>query len=115
MGAIGLPGDLSSASRFIRGAFTKLNSVTDGTFEQDISQFFHILDTVSQQRGCVKIGNEYERTIYSSCCNTDRGIYYYTTYDNRQISAISLRHEDLQSDQLIGYPLITAQQIRFQN
>lgn len=115
MGAIGLPGDLSSASRFVRAAFTKLNSVSDGTLEQDISQFFHILDGVAQQRGCVKIGDAYERTIYTSCCNTDKGIYCYTTYDNRQISAISLHKVDLQADELISYPLITQQQIQFQN
>ena len=115
MGAIGLPGDPSSASRFVRAAFVKLNSVSDGTPEQDVSQFFHILDSVSQQRGCVKIGSGYERTIYSSCCNTERGIYYYSTYDNRQISAVSLRNENLESQQLIQFPLQIKQQIYNQN
>ena len=115
MGAIGLPGDLSSASRFIRASFTKLNSVSDGTFDQDVSQFFHILESVSQQRGCVKVGNKYEQTIYTSCCNTDMGIYCYTIYDNRQISAVSLHNADLESSRLVSYPLITQQQLHFQN
>lgn len=115
MGAIGLPGDLSSASRFVRAAFVKLNSISDGTLEEDISQFFHILGAVAQQQGCVRIGSKYERTIYTSCCNTDRGIYYYTTYHNRQITAISLYNEDLQSSQLKQFPLISQQQIYHQN
>ena len=31
---------------------------------------------------------KYEITIYTSCCNTAKGIYYYTTYDNHQITAV---------------------------
>ena len=67
MGAIGLPGDLSSASRFVRAAFTRMNSLSGPSEEESVSQFFHILSSVEQQRGCVKMGNnEYEITIYSS-------------------------------------------------
>lgn len=115
MGGIGLPGDLSSASRFIRATFTKLNSVCDSTEASSVSQFFHILGAVSQQRGCVKIGNDYEKTIYTSCCNIDKGIYYYTTYENHQITAVQLKNADLESDALTSFPLITNQQILWQN
>lgn len=116
MGALGLPGDLSSQSRFVRAAFTKLNSVCDGTETGSISQFFHILDTVSQTRGCCLLeSGKYEITIYTSCCNASRGIYYYTTYDNRQISAVDMHREDLNGKQLIGYPLMFTQEIRMQN
>lgn len=115
MGGIGLPGDLSSASRFIRAAFTKLNAVSDGSEPQDISQFFHILGSVAQQRGCVKVKDGYERTIYTSCCNTDKCIYYYTTYENSQITAVNLFHEDLDSLDLCSYPLVKIQQIRYEN
>ena len=67
---------------------------------------------MDQQRGLVHLGEDkYEITIYSSCCNTDQGIYYYTTYENSQISAVHLHHEDLDSKALISYPLITGQQI----
>ena len=110
MGAIGLPGDLSSASRFIRAAFTKLNSICDSNEQSSVSQFFHILGSVFQQQGCVKIGNTYEKTIYSSCCNVDKGIYYYTTYENAQITAIKMKNTDLESDNLTTFPLVTKQQ-----
>lgn len=106
VGAIGLPGDLSSASRFVRAAFTKLNSVDDGTESQAVNQFFHILKSVAQQRGCVRVDKQFEKTIYTSCCNTRKGIYYYNSYDNLQIRAVHLFHENLQTDKLITYPLV---------
>lgn len=116
MGAIGLPGDLSSASRFIRAAFTKLNSVSGPSEPESVSQLFHILGAVSQKRGCVRAETgEFERTVYTSCCNTDRGIYYYTTYENSQITGVDMHRENLDGCSLIQYPLITEQQIRMMN
>ena len=107
MGAIGLPGDLSSQSCFIRAAFTKMNACSGDSEEESVSQFFHILTSVEQQRGCCLLENgKYEITLYSSCCNADKGIYYYTTYDNRQISAVYMNHEDLESSTLVRYPII---------
>ena len=116
MGMLGMPGDLSSASRFVRVAFTKLHSVSGTSESESISQFFHILGSVAQQRGCVHMGEgKYEITIYTSCCNTDRGIYYYTTYENSQITGVDLHRENLDGQQLSRYPLITGQQIHMQN
>ena len=48
MGAIGLPGDLSSQSRFVRVAFTKMNSISGESEKESVSQFFHILGSVDQ-------------------------------------------------------------------
>lgn len=116
MGAMGLPGDLSSASRFVKATFTKLHSLSGDSESESISQFFHILGSVAQQRGCVHMGNgEHEMTIYTSCCNTDKGIYYYTTYENSQITGVDMHKEDLDGEQLILYPRIEGQQIRMQN
>ena len=116
MGGLGLPGDLSSQSRFIKAAFTRANSVSGTTESESISQFFHILGSAAQQRGCVDLGNnKYEYTIYTSCCNTDKGIFYYTTYENSQVSAVDMRKENLDSDKLVSYPMIKGQQIKMQN
>ncbi len=116
MGALGLPGDLSSASRFARVAFTKMNSISADSENESVSQFFHILGSVDQQRGCCEVSEgKYEITIYTSCCNTTKGIYYYTTYNNHQISAVDMRKENLDSTELMRYPLIEEQQISFQN
>ena len=116
MGAIGLPGDLSSQSRFIRASFVKMNSVSGEEENESVSQFFHILNSVEQQRGCCQLDNgKYEITIYTSCCNATKGIYYYTTYDNHQITAVDLNKEDLEGTELVKYPLIKGEHINFQN
>ncbi|MCM1045858.1 MAG: choloylglycine hydrolase [Candidatus Gastranaerophilales bacterium] len=116
MGAIGLPGDLSSQSRFVRAAFTKMNSVSGDSEMESVSQFFHILGSVDQQRGCCDLGDgKYEVTIFTSCCNTDKGLYYYTTYDNHQITMVDMHKENLDGALLVRYPLIREPQIRMQN
>lgn len=116
MGAIGLPGDLSSMSRFARVAFVKSNSVSGDGEAESVSQFFHILNSVDQQRGCnIADRDEFEITVYTSCMNSDKGIYYYTTYDNHQISAVDMHRENLDIDDLRCYPLIKTEQINLQN
>ena len=116
MGALGLPGDLSSASRFVRAAFTKMNSVSENGENESIGQFFHILEAVNQTRGCCEVENgKFEITVYTSCCNADKGIYYYTSYGNRQITAIDMHKEDLDGENTVQYPLILSEQINMQN
>lgn len=116
MGAMGLPGDLSSPSRFVKAAFVRNNSLCEEDEMSSVSQFFHILASVEQPRGCCDLGNQrYEITIYSSCCNMEEGIYYYRTYDNSQINAVALRHEPIEGKTLVSYPLLEKQQICYIN
>jgi len=115
MGAMGLPGDLSSPSRFVRAAFVKLNSVCDNTESAGIAQFFHILGSVAQQRGCVRVGDGFERTIYTGCCDADKGIYYYTTYENSQITGISMHNTDTDGKELTVFSLNADMQIKKEN
>ncbi len=115
MGAKGLPGDLSSDSRFVRVAFTRMSSVSGEGEAESVSQFFHILGTVEQVRGCCEVApDKYEITIYTSCCNATRGIYYYTTYQNPQITAVDMHRTDLTGTTLSRYPLLPLE-IRQQN
>ena len=116
MGALGLPGDLSSASRFTKVAFTKMNSRSGDSELESVSQFFHILGSVDQQRGCCEVAeNKYEITLYTSCCNAIKGIYYYNTYENHQINAVDMHRENLDTTVLIRYPVLAKQNICFQN
>ena len=117
MGAIGLPGDLSSASRFAKVAFTRANSYSDNDEASSVGQFFHILGSVEQQNGCTFIDDPdlYEYTIYTSCYNTNRAILYYRTYHNSQITAVDLNRENLDSSDLINYKLINEEQFNFIN
>lgn len=116
MGAIGLPGDPSSPSRFVKAAFVKWNSVHESTESASVVQFFHILSSVAQQKGITHVHDgKYEFTLYSSCCNTDQGIYYYTTYDHPSITAVDMHREDLNGNTLITYPLRTNWHVEFEN
>lgn len=116
MGAIGLPGDLSSASRFVRVAFTKMNSLSDDDEKSSVSQFFHILGSVDQQRGCCRLADgKYEISIYTSCCNADKGIYYYKTYDDHSIVGVDMNREELDGAALISYPLKTDMEFEILN
>ena len=116
MGALGLPGDLSSSSRFVRASYVKMNSRCNGDELSSVSQFFHILGSVDQQRGCCEVAEgKYEITLYTSCCNATKGIYYYTTYDNHQISAVDMHKTDLNGQELARYTPVTTEQIHFMN
>ena len=116
MGAMGLPGDFSSASRFVRAAFVKTYSLSKEEEMESISQFFHILGSVEQSRGCVRLPEGGAViTVYTSCMNTDKGIYYYTTYDNRCICAVDMHGCDLDTGNLVQYPLVKEQIVHKQN
>ncbi len=116
MGAMGLPGDLSSQSRFVRAAFVLQNSPSGDSQMESVNQFFHILGSVSQPRGCSRLENGgQEVTVYTCCCDGDTGTYYYTTYENPQITAVDLRRENLDGAALIRYPMLWEGQVRCQN
>lgn len=116
MGTLGLPGDLTSTSRFVKAAFTLHNAVSGEDEGENVSQFFHILGSVTQQKGCCEVAEgKFEYTIYSSCMNTEKGIYYYKTYNNSQINAVVMNEYDLTNDELAIYPLVDTPQINYQN
>ncbi len=102
MGAIGLPGDFSSSSRFVRAVFAKNHTLLEGTQSERVGAFFHIMDTVGVPRGCEK-NAEGERlfTLYTSCIDVGTRTYFFTTYENRRIRALSLGGVDLDASTLI--------------
>lgn len=102
MGALGLPGDWSSMSRFVRAAFVRCNSTEEENNDSKVNQFFHILDSVSQIRGCSKDDDgQNEITIYSCCYDFKKRVYYYTTYEDRKQYFICFDEIQLNSQQLI--------------
>ncbi|MBO5778905.1 MAG: choloylglycine hydrolase [Clostridia bacterium] len=105
IGAIGLPGDTSSPSRFVKAAYLLHHSQCDATEEASVGQFFHLLSAVEMVRGSVILEDgRYEITRYSSCYSTAKQTYYYTTYENRSIRAIELGEKGA-GNRLLEYPL----------
>lgn len=115
MGGVGLPGDLSSGSRFVKTCFLVQNAVWEKENTKNVHPFLHILYSVYQIKGAVEVNGAYEVTHYTSCIDASRGIYYYTTYENSTVNAVHLFSEDLNSEDLIIYDLVKYQNIHIQN
>ena len=111
MGAIGLPGDCSPASRYVRAAFYKWNSPWEGKEEDRVGQFFHVLDTVAMPRGavCTPEG-AWDITRYSCCISGRTGTYYYKTYGNSRLTAVEMDEARRAGRELICLPLVTGRQ-----
>ena len=58
---------------------------------------------------------KYEITIYTSCMNASKGIYYYTTYQNHRIMAVDMHREDLEGEALVRYPMKNEEFFGYQN
>ncbi len=116
LGAIGLPGDVSSPSRFVRAVFHKENSVCEEDENSSVQQFFHLLTSVEMVQGsCITDAGKKDITVYSACVNVDRGLYYYTTYNNRQITCVDMRKEDLDGGEVRRFPLKLKGNVEYQN
>ncbi len=113
-GSLGLPGDYSSASRFIRASFVKENSVLH--VGDRIAQTFHILESVQMPRGTVTTDDgAYDITMYSACIDTKNMIYYFKTYDNINIRAVKMHSQDLDGKKLSCFPLESKANYEFLN
>lgn len=116
LGTHHLPGGTDSNSRFIKASFV-LDHAPKGNDEvENVTNFFHILHSVEQAKGTDEVAdNVFEFTMYSDCMNLDKGILYFTTYDNNQINAVDMNNEDLDTSDLITYELFKDQAIKFEN
>ena len=93
LGAVGLPGDFSSSSRFIRAAFLKNHTImpTQGLFgdaDENAARdrFFHVMSGVSVPLGCI-MTNESKPvcTVYTSVCDMEKLAYHYISYTDPKI------------------------------
>ena len=99
-GAVGLPGDLSPASRFVRAAFLKLNSPCEEDSQRQIAQTLHVLGSVSMPRGSVITADGREElTAYTSCMNGTS--YYHVTYYGMRLHRADMSRYDLDGEDLI--------------
>lgn len=104
MGAIGLPGDLSSPSRFVRAVFAKYNMIYEEG--EEVTRFFHILRSVNQQKGCVITETgEYEYTLYENCYDRENLKMYYKTYYGKEINSVDFRNEKFEQEKLLSFEM----------
>lgn len=84
-GGIGLPGDGSPASRFVRAAFLRANAKGASLFD-----VFGILRSLAFPAGLARTERGEERTLYSSVADADDGIFYYATDAHPRPCAVRL-------------------------
>jgi len=91
MGAMGLPGDYSSASRFVRAFFSKEHACPAEDEQSAVNRFFHVLGTVFQPRGVTRTpSGAAVGTVYMSCADPASKIYYVVTEKNHSIQTIRM-------------------------
>lgn len=102
-GALGMPGDWSSPSRFVRLAFLKKYAVKGEREEEGISYLFRLLSHVAFPYGMVKVTEngvitEYDReitpydyTIYSVAMCAESLKFYWISYENPKVQYVSLK------------------------
>ncbi len=116
LGSFGLPGDFSPGSRFVKAAYLNLNSICDRDEQSSIAQCFHLLDSVAIVKGSVVTPeDECNVTTYSCCMSAGKGIYYYKTYGNNQLTAVDMHRENLEGSTLREFSMVQSQQIAWAN
>ncbi|MHC5268702.1 choloylglycine hydrolase family protein [Enterococcus sp. LJL98] len=90
-GTSGLPGGYTPPERFVRAAFFKEQITPAKNESQGINNAHHILNTVRIPKGIVVTDNDLsDFSLYvGSMCNQTK-TYYYTSYDNHQITKLVL-------------------------
>ncbi|WP_300261440.1 choloylglycine hydrolase [Clostridium sp.] len=103
-GLLGLPGDFTPASRFLRAVFLRDAMMKNDKDSIEISDFYHILNNVAMVKGAIRtLEEKSDVTQYTSCMCLEKGIYYYNTYENNQINAIDMKKENLDGNEIKIY------------
>ena len=93
LGAVGLPGDFSSPSRFVRAVFLK-NHTHAAPCGCEVIRTFHIMNNLSVPDGAVSLADgQGVRTVYTAVGDTQAGIYYFSTYEDPRIRGVRLLPE----------------------
>ena len=109
MGAVGLPGDFSSSSRFVRGVFVRENTRSGAGQGREINRMKHILSSVSVPYGCVMTEKgEAVSTIYSCIMDAENLTYYFSSYENPTFRGVKLYPEKHDSEcyELYSSPVV---------
>jgi len=107
-GAVGLPGDFSSMSRFVKSAY--LTALTKALPGEDVtlSHLFTLLRSVAVPKGAV-IENEKSQkshyTLYTSGIDIEKKSYSYLTYDSIFAKSVFMYEYDVDSSDIMRFDL----------
>ena len=106
-GAVGLPGDYTSKSRFVRAAFLRKYSHAPDTSYGGVNQLFHILSGVAVPEGACKTEKgEYNKTLYTCVIDGENKVYSFKPYESQGVFSVDMKKENPDSDTLVCYPFL---------
>lgn len=103
-GMVGMPGDFTPPSRFVRAAIFSTTALPSENAYESVFQMFHILNQFDIPVGVTrnKVGDViYTDKTLMTCVRDPQGLnYYFKTYQDQTIKVISLRQFDLNAKAL---------------
>ncbi len=91
---VGLPGDTSSISRFVRVAYLNASYPSQKGEKDNITRLFRTLGSVSMVKGMTQMADgNYEYTLYTAGWSSATHTYYYSTYDDPAIRAVAMTEQ----------------------
>lgn len=97
-GALGLPGDYTSPSRFVRTAFAKQFSEPTPDIPSTLNLLQHLLDWVTIPKGVkLKADGDSDYTQYRGFMSLDERAYYMEPYDNLELHRVALTQDMLEN------------------
>ncbi len=107
-GQLGLPGDYTAGSRFVRAAFLVDNLCTPVDDDEGMRAGFHIMATLNVPKGAIMLANDVPfYTQYTVVTNVESQSLFIRFYDNTQVFRFDLADFDLngQEPQLFPFDL----------
>lgn len=93
-GMVGLPGDLSSPTRFVRAVAFANTALPSKSAKDGVFQAFHILNAFDIPKGAIRNPAHEgltDYTLWTSVGDTDNKIYYYKTYQTQGVESVDVR------------------------
>jgi len=108
-GMLGLPGDFTPPSRFVRAVAFSKSALPVETARDGVLQAFHILNQFDIPKGAargVEHGQEVsDYTLWTSAADLKNLCYYFRTFDNSRIRMVNLKSFQLDAAQIVTIPM----------
>lgn len=118
-GGLGLPGDFTPPSRFIRAVAFSQSAVPSSTGNDAVLQAFHILNQFDIPKGAArehetdKDGNIVaDYTVWTSASDLKTRQYFFRTYDNSQLRSVDLMKMNLDAADIITFSMKGSEEIK---
>jgi choloylglycine hydrolase len=108
-GMLGLPGDFTPPSRFVRAVAFSQSALPVATAREGVLQAFHILNQFDIPKGAAreiangKTWSDY--TLWTSASDLKNHRYYFHTFDSRRIRMVDLNRMDLNAKEIRTFPM----------